>query len=165
MSRQLQQLPKVDQILKESAEGRQILNSYKKTKCLTRLGRRSIVEILTTFLLNHVEGNANHKDFQYFSKELIKKFTNEDVNYYYIAPVPKSKSFTSKSISVRGRLALKYWNKLKKFRQLDKSADTENSTQSVSVIEEAVQLSIDWLRNNRAPWDLILRHWEVTSDV
>lgn len=56
MLRQLRQLPNVEQILKESAEGRQILSSFKKTKCLGRLGRRSVVEILTSFLLNRVEG-------------------------------------------------------------------------------------------------------------
>lgn len=163
MSKFIRSLPTLETILKDTTEGRHILKNYKTAKKLDRLGRRALVEIVTAYLLNSVEGDANCKDFHYLATEVIRVFPTENIEYYYVSPIRKRHSPSGKSVSVRGRLAIKYWYRVKKLRILQSTF--EEKADISDTFDISVQESIDWLRNNRAPWDLVTEHWDITTHV
>lgn len=61
---------------------------------------------------------ANKKDFRKLAEGIRETFPKENILYYYVPPVIKKDSTTGKSFSCRGRIPLKYWNKLKKIKDL-----------------------------------------------
>ena len=56
MRREIQDLPKIEDILQDCSEGHLLIKTYKKIGTLTRNGRRALVESITSYLLNCLEG-------------------------------------------------------------------------------------------------------------
>ncbi|XP_066600970.1 uncharacterized protein [Prorops nasuta] len=162
MYRRLTQ-PKVKTILQNSHSGRTIIQSYKKSKTLSRQNRNILVDIIITHIIDHVHGKLNKHDFHILAKDIIELFPSEDINLYYVPPISKSKSKYEKSVSVRGKLADKYRNKIRMYKRLSTNfTSTNNNDSDDNILSNDIKDSITWLGKHQAPWESVISHWEVT---
>lgn len=106
------------EILIQNVQGKAVLQSYKKTKYLSRKNRMLIVDVILTDLLNEIAVyvqlafiflidardifnysrirlylrfifRLTNYDFVYLSEQIIKLFPTENLAAYFILPVPK----------------------------------------------------------------------------
>ncbi|XP_071575617.1 uncharacterized protein [Temnothorax nylanderi] len=97
---------------------------------------------------------------------ITETFPNEVKETYFIPPIKKKDSVTNKSIPSREKLITMWRNRQHKIKILDKKINEENQqftdsavTEENDIINELCEESVQWLKYNQAPWELVLEHW------
>ncbi|XP_074096558.1 uncharacterized protein LOC141525815 [Cotesia typhae] len=166
--------PELDlgKLLTESPEGCNVLRDYQATQILSPANQQLLVKVLICGLFPWLQTNMM-KEHHYLS--LIKKihvhFPQEPLGVYYMSPVPKHSSSTNKAIPMRGKLVDKVKNTLfttgigRKRKLGNVTASVEEKQRRYNEFAATHQEDLEWLKNNREPWNDVQSKWLNTFDL
>lgn len=154
----------------ESLAGRNIIGYYEKHKKLTEKKRTSLVNLVTSSVINKSDRDLEYTDFEIITKKVTDRFSTEAYKVYYNPPVSAKKSVDGKYKKAKGKLFNKYYN-LRRLLIDDESQtfptqnrNVDNNTDVVFENLHDIKESLEWLKENEEPWDLTEKHWILTLE-
>ncbi|XP_067208165.1 uncharacterized protein [Linepithema humile] len=165
----LDTMPSINDLLEKSQTGRIILQ-VSKSKELNGSMRNKLCNII----VGYMEDNniiMSNKIAEEISKRITKTFPSEAKGTYFIEGKRKVDTKDKKSIAARGKLWSCWRNRRYAISKLQKKIkheaindDIDNSSDNDVVSNEDVKESLDWLKNNQTPWEIVLQKWSITFE-
>lgn len=98
-------------------------------------------------------------DFLDYREQIKQIFPSEDPDIYYRPSILEDRTNSNRIyVPAGGRLYERYKNVLKKHRQLEKLSKENTSEVDIETSEYEAEQSLQWLNNNKEPWDEVTFH-------
>ncbi|XP_057329790.1 uncharacterized protein LOC130670405 [Microplitis mediator] len=162
----------VKELLESSPEGPSVLKEYETREMLSSSNQQLLMNVIGRWIYPWLKNNQM-KEHHYLSiiKKLYDCFPEEPIGVYYMPPVPKRLSPINKPIPMRGKLPdkiknIKYTTGINCKRKLPNNFEsTDERQQRYTELLGTHEEDIEWLKNNRDPWDLVEQKWSNTFNV
>ncbi|XP_053597918.1 uncharacterized protein LOC103578083 isoform X2 [Microplitis demolitor] len=160
-------------LLDKAPEGNEIYTDLNATGKLSSKSQQCLVDVIGRHLYPWLKVKTNfmkRERYYIILRNIKEEFPNELSGVYYTPPVSNKISPTHKSIGPRGKLPDKVRNllhqsEIRKKRKNDEALEQQQQDKILEDLQALHNNSINWLKNNRNPWESVVAKWTETFEV
>eukprot|EP00102_Acyrthosiphon_pisum_P024178 XP_016661388.1 PREDICTED: uncharacterized protein LOC107884234 isoform X1 [Acyrthosiphon pisum] len=146
-------------ILLSYHEGQIIIDYYKNHNLLNGPMRNKLSHLVISHTLKNInEKKISTTKLNALSQDIKDIFPNENIQTYYL-PYKKE---SDKVTPTRGKLWDKYCNMRREIRNKKSTIQTKDNVVFEYDNNEEPTEEIIWLKNNLAPWNMVIEYWKKT---